>query len=89
MGPPEDMTVRLLKEVLDDLNITYRSSKKKADLIEKVRRARANLHTDLHHASHNHNIRGHAFSSFKFWNTGTLFEDCSTFRKNPLPLLLR
>ena len=28
MGPPEDMTVRLLKEVLDDLNITYRSSKK-------------------------------------------------------------
>ena len=35
MGPPEDMTVRLLKEVLDELNITYRSSEKKADLIEK------------------------------------------------------
>lgn len=29
MGPPEDMTVRLLKEVLDDLNITYRSNEKK------------------------------------------------------------
>ena len=35
MGPPEDMTVRLLIEVLDDLNITYRSREKKADLIEK------------------------------------------------------
>ena len=36
MGLPEDMTVRLLKEVLDDLNITYGSSEKKADLIENV-----------------------------------------------------
>ena len=44
MGPLEDMTVHLLKEVLDDLNITYRSSEKKADLIEKVRHARATLH---------------------------------------------
>lgn len=25
-GPLEDMTVHLLKQVLDDLNITYRSS---------------------------------------------------------------
>ena len=58
MEPPEDMTVRLLKEVLDDLNITYRSSEKKADLIEKVRRARATLHDD---ASHDHNMRGHGF----------------------------
>ena len=28
MGPPEDMTVCLLKEVLDSLNVTYRSKKK-------------------------------------------------------------
>ena len=54
-----DMTVRLLKEVLDDLNITYRSSEKKADLIEKVRYARPTLHD----ASHDHNMRDHAFSS--------------------------
>ena len=86
MGPLEDMTVCLLKEVLDDSNITYRSSEKKADLIEKVRHARANLHTDLHDASHDHNIRGYAFSSFKFGNTGTPFEDCHTFGKNLLCL---
>ena len=43
MGPPEDMTVYLLKEVLDGLNITYRSNEKKAELIAKVRQARANL----------------------------------------------
>ena len=35
-GPLEDMTVRLLKEVLDDSNITYRSNEKKADLIESL-----------------------------------------------------
>ena len=58
-GSVEDMTVRLLKEVLDDLNISYRSNEKKADLIEKVRRARATLHD----ASHDHNMRGHAFFS--------------------------
>ena len=29
MGPPEDMTVCLLKEVLDSLNVTYRSNEKK------------------------------------------------------------
>ena len=29
-------------------------------------------------------MRSHAFSSFQFWNTGTPFEDCSTFRINPL-----
>lgn len=83
MEPPEDMTVRLLKEVLDDLNITYRSSEKKADLIEKVRRARATLHDD---ASHDHNMRGHAVSSFKFRKTGTPFEDWSSVRRNPLCL---
>lgn len=82
MGPPEDVTVGLLKEVLDDLNITYRSNKKKADLIEKVRCAQATLHD----VSHDHNMRGHAFFSFKFWNTGTPFEDWSPFRKNALCL---
>lgn len=82
MGPPEDMTVGLLKEVLDDLNITYRPNEKKADLIKKVRRARETLHN----ASHNHNMRGHAFFSFKFWNTETPFEDWPHFRKNLLCL---
>ena len=43
MGPPEDMTVSLLKEVLDSLNVTYRSNEKKAQLIAKVRQARENL----------------------------------------------
>ena len=43
MGPPEDMTVYLLKEVLDGLNITYRSNEKKAELIAKVRQARADM----------------------------------------------
>ena len=54
-----DMIVRLLKEVLDDLNITCRSSEKKADLIEKVRYALPTLHD----ASHDYNMRDHAFSS--------------------------
>ena len=43
-GEPEDMTVRLLREVLDELNITYKASDKKAILIAKVREARQNLH---------------------------------------------
>lgn len=43
MGPPEDMTVYLLKEVLDGLNVTYRSKEKKADLIANVCRARTDL----------------------------------------------
>ena len=42
-GEPEDMTVRLLREVLDELNITYKASDKKAVLIAKVREARKNL----------------------------------------------
>ena len=82
MGLPEDMTVRLLKDVLDELNITFRSNEKKADLIEKVCRGRASLHD----ASHDHNMRGHTFSSFKFWNTGTPFEDWFAFRKSTLCL---
>ena len=43
MGEPEDMSICLLKEVLDDLNITYRASEKKRHLIEKVRQARERL----------------------------------------------
>ena len=43
MGPPEDMTVCLLKEVLDSLNVTFRSNQKKAELIPKVRQACENL----------------------------------------------
>ena len=62
MGPQEDMTVYLLKEVLDDLNINYRSNERKADLIEKVRRARATLQD----ASRDYNMRGHVFSSIKY-----------------------
>lgn len=33
MGEPGDMTRRLLKEVLDEFNVTYKASEKKADLI--------------------------------------------------------
>ena len=43
MGEPEDMSVRLLKEVLDDLNVTYKASEKKRDLIAKVLQARERL----------------------------------------------
>ena len=43
MGEPEDMSICLLKEVLDDLNVTYRASEKKRHLIEKVRQARERL----------------------------------------------
>ena len=44
MGETEDMTIHFLKEVLDEFNVTYRASEKKADLIAKVHQARANLH---------------------------------------------
>ena len=43
MGEPEDMSIRLLKEVLDDLNVTYKASENKCDLIAKVRQARERL----------------------------------------------
>ena len=39
MREPEDMSIRFLKEVLDDFNITYKASEKKRDLIAKVRQA--------------------------------------------------
>lgn len=42
-GEPEDMTVRLLREVLDELNVTFKANDKKAVLIGKVREARQNL----------------------------------------------
>ena len=40
MGQPEDMTIRLLKEVLDEFNVTYGASEKKADLIILLRFAK-------------------------------------------------
>ena len=43
MGEPEDMTIHLLNEVLDEFNVTYKASKKKADLIVKVHQAQENL----------------------------------------------
>ena len=43
MGEPEDMSIRLLKEVLDGLNVTYKASEKKRDLIAKVRQDRERL----------------------------------------------
>ena len=43
MGVPEDMSIRLLKEVLDDLNVTYKASERKRDLIAKVRQARERM----------------------------------------------
>ena len=42
-GEPEDMTVRLLREDLDELNVTYKASDKKAILIARVRKACQNL----------------------------------------------
>ena len=51
MGPPEDMTVFLLKEVLDSLNVTYRSNEKKPELIAKVRQARENLQEGETHST--------------------------------------
>ena len=43
MGEPEGMSIRLLKEVLDDLNVTYKASERKRDLISKVCQARERL----------------------------------------------
>ena len=43
MGEPEDMSIHLLKEVLDDLNVTYKASERKRDLISKVCQARERL----------------------------------------------
>ena len=35
------MTVTLLREVLDEMNLTYRKNKKKAELVRKVKEARS------------------------------------------------
>ena len=35
MGEPEDMSIRLLKEVLDDLNVTYKASERNVTLLPK------------------------------------------------------
>ena len=40
-GSADDMTVTLLREVLDEMNVTYRKNKKKADLAWKVKEARS------------------------------------------------
>ena len=71
MGPPEDMTVRLLKEVLDDMNFTYKTNEKKADLIEKVRHARVSLRDEYYDQSN----RCHVISSSEYQSP---YENCST-----------
>lgn len=73
-GEPENMTVRLLKEVLDDLNVTYRTNEKKADLIAKVREVRQNLQasTSQHSISPGHTDRRKSH-----------FQDRVTFRACP------
>ena len=40
-GSGDDMTVALLREVLDEMNVTYRKNEKKADLVRKVKEARS------------------------------------------------
>ena len=40
-GSADDMTVALLREVLDEMNVTYRKNEKKADLVRKVKEARS------------------------------------------------
>ena len=40
-GSADDMTVVLLREVLDEMNVTYRKKEKKADLVSKVKEARS------------------------------------------------
>lgn len=75
IGPPEDMTVYLLKEVLDCLNITYRSNEKKAELIAKVREARVNLQDKASRC----NQRGTSASSEK--KKRREFKDSLTIKK--------
>lgn len=40
-GSADDMTVAPLREVLDEMNVTYRRKEKKADLVSKVKEARS------------------------------------------------
>ena len=64
MGAPEDMTVCLLKEVLDSLNITYISNEKKAELIAKVHQARENLQED-ETRSHQHALERNSVANLQ------------------------
>ena len=62
-GPPEYMTVAILKEVLTELNITYKSSDRKAALILKVKEARSQMNQHgcnskkQHHGHHTRNAK--------------------------------
>ena len=40
-GSADDMTLALLREVLDEMNVTYCKNEKKADLVRKVKEARS------------------------------------------------
>ena len=40
------LSVRLLREVLDEMNVTYSKNLKKADLVKKVREARKEILSD-------------------------------------------
>ena len=40
-GRDNDITVVLLREVLDEMNVTYHKNEKKADLVRKVKEARS------------------------------------------------
>lgn len=60
MGLLEDMIVYLLKEVFDDLNIIYRLSEKKVDLIEKV----CYVWVILYDVWYDYNFRSYVFFFF-------------------------
>ena len=64
MGEPEDMSIHLLKEVLDDLNVTYKASEKKHDLIAKVLQAQERLQERLLTMTFKVNVKRHTLS---FW----------------------
>ena len=61
-GSADDMTVVLLREVLDEMNVTYRKKEKKADLVSKVKEARStgiDATQDCHGGSeHTQNLAG-------------------------------
>lgn len=61
-GSADDMIVVLLREVLDEMNVTYRKKEKKADLVSKVKEARStgiDATQDCHGGSeHTQNLAG-------------------------------
>ena len=85
MGEPEDMSIRLLKEVLDDLNVTYKASERKLDFIAKVRQARERLQE-----SH---CQQYAPSQFGLYRNNDYMDDQShwhnscTFKASLFPLI--